>query len=793
MKNNNLSKISVDTNKLPRARFNKPYDVNTTADWGSMQPHVCQFMYPNTKNVCQVESLTRLAPMLAPTFGRVQYKEFHQFVDVEDIWPPFPNMIAGEAYNGSTNYVPKCVPRIPLAYLSCFVLCGAKFTIYVANSLNSGVEYDTNQRTILYNALPGSALNSSASTAVANVKSALLVNYNDSLTGNYGNIKHVGTFDYQNGPIFDVTKLLDSATRTFIKSKSSTSYNILLPIYLPLGNEDDKSWFRPVQGLEKPDYDGFDESYVTLDGADMVIPLYISDSQGTSLYYLACRLSSFGKRIRKQLLGCGYQVNLQSREIVSVLPLFAQYKAYYDIFGLTSLSNYEATPLARLIQHLAYNNYANIDDRIWYSNSTGSSDMNMSLNYFKDFILSLGDLWYTDSQDFISAHQTNTSYANGNVAGVSVTGNNKYISPELGDNIEEGGYNANILYNEGKILTADSNSTPLNFSHLDIETLKRLYRWSNVRSVFGRSVAKELIAQGYQHYVDSCKSNFIGSDAHYITINDVVSTSDTYDESSKSGSILGEYGGKGIGYEQTKPFVFETDKFGYWIGFFTIIPKSGMSQGLDLTLLDTERYDFHNPSFDGLGYQMDSKAVVNERVDFYSQAGTPTAPDPFGLIPRTSEWKVSKNISNGDFSLRSTRNTYQPYCLDKEMPVGERFINFISDGGTGVNDTLLQDITKIMPLGAVPTAGDVWRYVSRYPWIGTFNRIFANFNSDNIYNRARNVVLTGYDNYMPIVNEYDNFLVHIIVNLTSFAPMLPIENTFGTDDDGSFDGSVDKA
>jgi hypothetical protein len=304
-----------------------------------------------------------------------------------------------------------------------------------------------------------------------------------------------------------------------------------------------------------------------------------------------------------------------------------------------------------------------------------------------------------------------------------------------------------------------------------------------------------LIAQGYKCYVDSCKSNFIGKTDYFINVSDVVSMSDTYDGEKRSGSILGEYGGKGIGYNQSNSFVFETDKFGYWIGMFAIVPISGYNQGLDPTLVDTEKFDFYNPQFDGLGYQASSKSVVAVPSTFALAAGDSTAPQTFGFVPRYSEWKVSKNVSNGDFSLKSTRNTYMPYCLDKELPVGERVIFKRNDTGTGINDRLYVYLKQIFKADDLPSAGDVWRCVGRYPWIGTFDRIFANFDSDQLNQRLVNFIASGFiDNYAPIYHTLDNFMIHQINHITSYAPMKPIEESFGTEDEnGSFDSSVEKA
>lgn len=51
----------------------------------------------------------------------------------------------------------------------------------------------------------------------------------------------------------------------------------------------------------------------------------------------------------------------------------------------------------------------------------------------------------------------------------------------------------------------------------------------------------------------------------------------------------------------------------------------------------------------------------------------------FGFVPRYSGYKVARNVSNGGFSLRSSRDIFQPYMLDKFIGVGERVITKTDD------------------------------------------------------------------------------------------------------------------
>ena len=69
----------------------------------------------------------------------------------------------------------------------------------------------------------------------------------------------------------------------------------------------------------------------------------------------------YGKRIRKVLQGCGYQINFSSGQSVSILPLLAQYKAYFDIFGLQLYQGWETTKCSKLISYIEQNFIQSID------------------------------------------------------------------------------------------------------------------------------------------------------------------------------------------------------------------------------------------------------------------------------------------------------------------------------------------------------------------------------------------------------------------------------------------------
>ena len=139
MKANKQSKIKVNKSGFRRSKFNWTHDVNSTFTWGEIQPTQCKLLVPNSKTTMRTEELIRLAPMVAPTFGRVKYKTFNQFVPLAEVFPNFDALMAQEPV--STAYdtkVPTELPSCYLGQLSTYVLNGARGTIYwVDTSLNA--------------------------------------------------------------------------------------------------------------------------------------------------------------------------------------------------------------------------------------------------------------------------------------------------------------------------------------------------------------------------------------------------------------------------------------------------------------------------------------------------------------------------------------------------------------------------------------------------------------------------------------------------------------------------------
>lgn len=748
MQNNTISKIQMKSSDNKKARFNWSHDVNTSAGMGDLQPVICKLMMPKSSATVSAKNLIRLAPMVAPAFARLKYKMLHEFVAFSDLTENFPHLLAQTAVaRGASVYDITQIPHIYLGQLSYLVLIGAWCSIYEQDA-------NTPAKKTIKRATAGDTTALTACTA-----------YFDTLFGNNTMIqfnRYTPDFPGFTGTTMSMKQFCG---QYFGNDMNKTCLDI------PIANStkptffDTSEYYHPNADPSAITAPVPNDPYVDLNEADYLLDVEI---EGHNLTF-AFRLSDFGKRIRKILIGCGYQIDFQSKSKVSLMPLFATYKAYYDMFGLQLYENYYQTNLYKLLTYCDFNNV--VDFSTLFTNSL-----------WVNFVVDLGNMWMTNQQDFVSAHIESTA-----------------VSPEFGLSrqfIDVDG-TANITEvdsraeNSGMSLSVNGHAfiDAVKHGHLDSEYLKRLYMCTNRNTIAGREVEKLLRAQGLGDFVDNCKSRFIGSQDTFIDVSDVVSQADTLKDG--TGSLLGEYAGLGVGEnfmkgKAPKNFKYQTEEYGYWICLASIVPEAGYSQAVDGTLFAIDKMSLYNPEFDGLGYEASRKSQVVGAQNWCKPTEATEAnrlDATFGFVPRYTSLKVVTSKLNGNFSLRSTRASFLPYTGDKFIDVGEKQVKNI-----GVSDTSrVYSVYELLTPLRVPVASNVYRYISRYAFLGNFNRIFANVGRDftnmhEFFDALQDDALLR-ARFEYLVRIDDNFLIHNVINMQCFAPMKPIERSFETFDE----------
>ena len=407
------------------------------------------------------------------------------------------------------------------------------------------------------------------------------------------------------------------------------------------------SWdFSPLEAYSRSIDD------ITFENADFVFTnpdnLYLG-SEPENPAFCCVRLTREGSHLAKIFYGLGYSLEVTDTDALSILPLLAFYKAWFDTYCPSRYINWHGTNAYNLIRYVYNNGSVDVD-------GTGSDVKSL----FESFLFDLANCYYTDKDDFVSAH---TDVVHPNVAAVAPdgeTGLNRSYAVDL-DNADISQNQRSISVGSSVIRASSQGvNVPVNsFNEVTLRTLYKLTKYINKDDIIGRNVQKWVRT----HYgADTCEDMFrqvydLGTFVVNSQVDEIYSTSDTVNGS--RGEHLGSYAGKGIGFGTGK-IHFKADTFGYVIVMQSIVCNSDYFQGNDTSLYAHDRYTFPSREFDALGTEVTSKAAIIDCLGFdngefnYVSKG-------FGFVPRFSGLKVHKAILNGSMRLRGDFDTYSPY------------------------------------------------------------------------------------------------------------------------------------
>ena len=474
---------------------------------------------------------------------------------------------------------------------------------------------------------------------------------------------------------------------------------------------------------------------ITFDAADYVIPITF---KGKQLYYCV-RFNSAAQRLFKVLTGLGY-VPLSDPSSggfvkVSILPLLAFYKAYFDTYAPVRDMSFLNTKCYALIDFLSANSDTND-----FSDGVGYKKI---YKYFEPFVLDeLVNCWYVAPDDYISVHTaTPLNVRTSSVFDVLDGYNNTVEST-----VFHGSFTGNV-----------SSPTPDPLSLVALKGLSTFTRYIAKDSVIGQRLSTWM-----QQHFGADVSNQLFKDAHFVgrhtiplQISDVMSTSDTASVDGSSGRDLGAYGGKGLGFGDFN-LKYHASVHGYLFVFATVVPDSRTHQGFDPSLLASSRYELPTPEFDGLGYEVTDKRCLIDNNGIFNDTNK-SKTNGFGYVPRYTGFKYRKNIANGEFGRRSSRSTFDPYYLDRLFVPNKIYVN--------------QRNKYLTDFGDVPTASTSWRYITRYDWLSDFDRIFINNpNPTDLFESIE-----------------DNFMCQCIFNVSLTDALKPLKMSYDTFDEDDND------
>ena len=153
-------------------------------------------------------------------------------------------------------------------------------------------------------------------------------------------------------------------------------------------------------------------------------------------------------------------------------------------------------------------------------------------------------------------------------------------------------------------------------------------------------------------------AQFIGGVDNTIVINEVMSTANSsIDGTSKTGSVVGQVFGKGIGTMSSGRIDFEAKEHGMIFCIYSISPQVDYdARQFDPFNRKFKREDYFQPEFENLGYQ----PLIQSDVCF---GGTPLDGTKYGntilgYTPRFSEYKTSRDMLYNQFMTGGSLNAW---------------------------------------------------------------------------------------------------------------------------------------
>lgn len=493
--------------------------------------------------------------------------------------------------------------------------------------------------------------------------------------------------------------------------------------------------------------------------ADYILQADYADDGTDGQYMLCFEFSSDAKHIRKQFVGLGYSLNGEDNKPVSIAPLLAYYKAYYDRFGLTRDKQFEQTSCFRVIGLIwdYYTSFYQLDDTV----------TSVNLSVFISFLSEFASLYYTDASSYIAAHRSLPL----NDASIPNVDTGRYsLSEFMGNSTRSKDYISANSYGVPHISTTPGLST-----WLSIDLLRRLSRFVSKDSVIGKRLSDWVKV----HYGSDVSFNLFEDSFNIsewrtaIDIDDVFSTSETADVGNKNkGDYLGAYAGKGIGFGKGG-FTFRAPKHGFVFVMSCIVPITNIFQGNDPTLYAIDNDTIPHPEFDALGYEFTPKGVfLSDNFLLGSTDDLGLTRKGFGWVPRYTGFKVKKNIVNGDMCCGYYKRDLLPYFNDRLILSHSASLTPITDDKGVETGNYKFSIAN----NKVPSASTSWQQICKYGFLSNYNRLF--------YNSKADLVDDFYFKSRPL--EYglnDNFITQTVFDVRVTNWLKPVQNSYDTVDE----------
>lgn len=814
--------------KEKRAFFPLNHDVETTSDFGFCQPTLVRQFIKGSKINLQTKTFVRLAALPCPTFGRIECKQHTAFVPINDVFEAFEYLQTNKAVSSALrSYIPTSTDYSNnIFYLDTLFHIMYGITSYYSTDLNKWLELLPFRLSLYVNSSKIIKANDGSRPSIKELTDTVGSNtefdiFNDTriwgaestisddlrkilfglgchlvfntvrlyldrifsptdaalhgeinLDGTHYNglLKlPLGIFSYMYTDIFG--RLHGNTQKGVVFGRHLYANTGDIPglppgmynwgstnelIYMPSDNIPTSPSVRTTSVKDSRNAYIFDS--LSVHNADMMfkfsgVTSYKYSDNFTCGYTgdvsLGVHFTPNGKRIMKVLTAC--RINFGRKRACSNEKLYAYYKVWFDKYNAGRNLQWRDTYCYKLI-HTFYDTGVPTSN-LFYEPSdlpfsfTQSMFASLRSNWMH-FILELANCTYCSALDNITVATDSPILEN-----TLPTGNDPLA---VGLDSIQTGASYNLPLTRATKSTAGINDTfPYGVTSqtdgLSVRLLQTLYKLVNKNSVLGSKVDDYLRAHGIANGLP--KSMVLGDQSFSCGIDEV------YGTVNNDSTAIGEMAGKGIGaigYDKEHPakdMHFECDTFGYLIQLTTMVPIGGYVQAMGHDCIS--RYDFYQAEFDSLGMEVLPQSSVFGRQFCFGE--NIKEDSVFGFVPRYFHLKVENNLANGGFSFPSEMANFLPYSLDRIITTGMPD-DYINRSPEYANNEYNRDLV----------CDEELRYIGRYEKFGNFNRIFYDTTGRN-----------------------DNFILHIVQNLTMHAPMRPIDNSFDTFDEFNDDSNVE--
>lgn len=732
MANARFSKVNVGRiNK--RGRFDLSHGVSTTYDFGSCQPIFSKLMIPNSSIKGSINGAVRCMPMPLPPFGKCGLHFYGQFVKFSDLLRNFGAFVARQTFTSAhASYVPQKLPSLPINGPVSLVslLLTPRFSVWCPFKVASISDISTEKN--LSGTLAGTAFTFEADVDASNFKS--LEPYV---------IPTSGISTEQFNTYYGYVKA-NSTTRSL-----SASW---------MNGFSDSNRILANQVSTFNDYDTVIKCGYSISNADYFFVAPANDiATSTTTYYsqptaIAVWLTDEGRRLVKILNGLGIEVSLTDSSVVSLMPLFAYYKAWFDIFAPKRDLLWTDTRAAKLLDWA--DEYG--EDFQDIGVDTSLAEQGVTVSHLCEFLYDITQTFATCEPNYFtsainSANQQKT-YP-------------QMDSPELDTSVVSSKQNTN-----GGLATLSKGY----LTNVSLEVVNKLARYINTNNVIGKNIDAFFKAH-FDGYAGTEKnSSFAGSSVLDIELGDVIVTADT------DIADAGEFAGVGFGRGDFD-IKYSTKEFGIYIVLSAVVPRTNYVQGSDYDVFITKPLELPTPELDALGFD---KVRISELYGCGVKDTHGTAifgNNAFGYQPRYTGHKVMNSKLMGDFKFNGTRDNYIGMTLDNFITQNE--IRYAKGTVNSKAATLTNTVRILSAPASRFVASPNWRYTGKDKLLSNFDRIFKS--SGTAVNSARvpltnDTVSNNEWEKLGKLPTFDNFVAHFEADLRYNAPLNNISSSYFT-------------